>query len=127
MKLATIGAVLYPLLRFLDYAVPIKPRRVEVRRSLKPGGFLVSKEFILFEGTKSPWAVSRRCTHLGCLVNYRQKENLLLCPCHQSRFTTTGKLINGPAQRDLATFRVERLGDNGAGGGTGYVVSILKV
>lgn len=41
------------------------------------------------------------CTHLGCALNYNSDEDTLECPCHGSRFTKDGKLINGPAQYDL--------------------------
>ena len=124
--MAAIGAVFYPLWQFLGYAVPAKPRQIEVHKSLKAGGFLLTEDFILFEGAAGPWAVSRRCTHLGCRLNYQQQEDLLLCPCHQSRFTTTGRRISGPAQRDLANFQVERIGDGAQDGaaGQGYIVTI---
>lgn len=42
-----------------------------------------------------------RCPHLGCALKWNGKENTWDCPCHGSRFTREGRLLNGPAQGDL--------------------------
>jgi cytochrome b6-f complex iron-sulfur subunit len=50
-------------------------------------------------------AVSRRCTHQGCTVNLPTAPGRTLdCPCHGSRFTTSGQVVNGPAGRALSSF-----------------------
>jgi Rieske Fe-S protein len=50
-------------------------------------------------------AVSRRCTHEGCTVNLPTAPGRTMdCPCHGSRFTTTGQVVNGPAGRALSSF-----------------------
>ena len=46
-------------------------------------------------------ALSARCTHLGCLVAFNTAERSWDCPCHGSRFDLDGKVIQGPAVRDL--------------------------
>ncbi len=45
--------------------------------------------------------ISARCTHMGCIVHWNGAENTWDCPCHGSRFDINGKVINGPAERDL--------------------------
>lgn len=41
-----------------------------------------------------------RCPHLGCALKYNATEHSWDCPCHGSRFTENGELIDNPATDD---------------------------
>lgn len=43
----------------------------------------------------------KRCPHLGCALKWNPAEHTWDCPCHGSRFTYDGKLIDNPATGDL--------------------------
>jgi glycine/D-amino acid oxidase-like deaminating enzyme/nitrite reductase/ring-hydroxylating ferredoxin subunit len=45
--------------------------------------------------------LSAVCPHLACIVAWNSTERSWDCPCHGSRFDSYGKLVNGPASRDL--------------------------
>lgn len=48
--------------------------------------------------------VNAECTHLKCIVKWNNDEKSWDCPCHGSRFTHEGKVLNGPANTDLFYF-----------------------
>lgn len=119
----TLAALATPLLRFAGFTVKPKPRYLTVNKKLPPGSVHTEHDFILFVASAGARAVSRRCTHLGCRVNYRKELGIIECPCHQSRFSPEGTRQAGPAQRDLATFPVRILKDD-QGATTGYEVTL---
>ena len=52
-------------------------------------------------------ALSARCTHLGCVVQYQPTpEPHFGCNCHGSQFDMNGINISGPAPRPLPPYRV---------------------
>ncbi|MGD0483395.1 MAG: Rieske (2Fe-2S) protein [Gemmatimonadales bacterium] len=50
-------------------------------------------------------AVSRLCTHQACTVALPGTPGgAMVCPCHGSRFTVQGAVVQGPAPAPLRTF-----------------------
>ena len=53
------------------------------------------------------YAVTRVCTHLGCLV--KSEADGFHCPCHGSRFAPDGSVVKGPAPKALAWVAVTKV------------------
>ena len=50
-----------------------------------------------------------KCTHTACELNVG--GGIYVCPCHGSEFSTTGKVLEGPAETDLQTFKTTQDND----------------
>ncbi len=55
-------------------------------------------------------AVLMYCTHKGCELNLA--GNYLICPCHGSEFSNTGKVLSPPADKDLLHYTVTSDSEN---------------
>lgn len=55
------------------------------------------------------YAVNPVCTHAKCIVAWNVAERSWDCPCHGGRFSPEGKVLTGPAARDLEKIELEDL------------------
>jgi Rieske Fe-S protein len=46
-------------------------------------------------------ALNPVCTHMKCNVSWNNAERSWDCPCHGARYDIDGKVLTGPADRDL--------------------------
>ena len=76
-----------------EYADIYSPSRSMLHPQLALNLFESSKNLLT---PKTP-----RCTHLGCALKYNKQEHTWDCPCHGSRFSEEGKLIDNPATKDI--------------------------
>ena len=60
--------------------------------------------FVVSDGTKV-YAQSAQCTHRGCTV--KQVSDGFDCPCHGSKFSPDGSVVEGPATKPLPRLAVE--------------------
>ena len=98
-----------------QYADWLKPAELRSTAELAPG-----EGGILREGMRKVAAYrdaqgrlhlfSATCPHLGCIVHWNATEKSWDCPCHGSRFDADGRVVNGPANRDLAAHERRRSG-----------------
>ncbi|WP_107670751.1 ubiquinol-cytochrome c reductase iron-sulfur subunit [Cyanothece sp. BG0011] len=56
-------------------------------------------------------AVNPTCTHAGCTVTWESEKQVFICPCHDSQFSSDGKVIEGPATEPLASYEAKSEGD----------------
>ncbi len=81
---------------------------------LKPGipfeGKIDGKPFAISGDPKKPEsivAVNPTCTHNGCVVPWNAQSKQFVCPCHGASFDDSGKVLQGPAEKSLASYVIQ--------------------
>lgn len=111
------GGIGLALLGTLRAGIPsVLPDPSEQFKIGNPGDFAAGtvKSFdeekaYVFRDSEGLYAISSICTHLGCVVT--TSGDGFQCPCHGSRFSAEGKVIQGPAPQALPWYEVVMLPD----------------
>lgn len=114
------ASVIYPVTRFL-FSVPkagAETRSVTAGsvNELEPNSGKVirlgTKPVMLIKTPDGEIrAFSAICTHLACIVQYREDFKHIWCACHNGHFDLNGRNVSGPPPRPLESFSVNIRGD----------------
>jgi glycine/D-amino acid oxidase-like deaminating enzyme/nitrite reductase/ring-hydroxylating ferredoxin subunit len=85
--------------QYIDY---LTPGEVGSEGDIRPGeGAIIrhglKKLAVYRDESGTLHRASAVCPHLGCIVRWNSLERTWDCPCHGSRFSVTGSVLNGPA------------------------------
>jgi len=114
------SAIVYPI---ISYLVPPKIAEVKIN-SLKVG---LATEFknnsskivrfgrtpiILIRNIEGEFkALEATCTHLDCLVQFREDTQQIFCACHNGIYDLHGRNISGPPPKPLKEYVVNIIDD----------------
>ena len=112
---AWIISLFYPVFKFLE---PPKVEEVKVS-SVKIGAVedMEKDSGKIIKFGKKPVIVVRKpegeyvafagvCTHLDCIVSFRQDYGQIYCACHNGRYDLNGRNVSGPPPAPLKKFGV---------------------
>jgi cytochrome b6-f complex iron-sulfur subunit len=118
------AAIGYPVYRYLKSPVQKSQAAAAVTEvTLKDGKKLPLASALYFKFGVEPcllihsadgkWvALSARCTHLGCTVQYDGAQQRIFCACHGGIYSAeTGKNLGGPPPKPLKAFVVKEQPD----------------
>jgi Rieske Fe-S protein len=119
--LGWLASAVYPVLRYLTPIQdtggkgPIRLTKDEMS-TVDAKGFTIVRSgstriIVLKDSTSKVHALSAKCTHEGCTVQYSKAKDLIWCACHNGKFDLTGRNISGPPPRPLAHYSVTRDAD----------------
>ena len=52
-------------------------------------------------------ALSNKCTHLSCRVNWNPDASAYICPCHDAHFNIDGEVVSGPPPRPMDPYQTK--------------------
>ena len=114
-------AILYPVARYLIPPQAGEAAASSVTLDVRPGEVRPNSGQIFKFGNRPAILVrtpsgelrafSATCTHLGCIVQYRQDFGHIWCACHNGHFDLNGINIQGPPPRPLERYEVNVRGD----------------
>ncbi len=120
------AAVGYPIYRYLKSPVQKAQAAAAVTevvlkdaQKLPSGSALMFKfgfePCLLIHHADGKWvALSARCTHLGCTVQYEAEKKRIFCACHGGVYNPeNGQNVSGPPPKPLKSFVVKEVTEAG--------------
>ena len=118
---ATLGAIIYPILRFMSPPQIVESAENSVVAAklseVPPNSGKIfkfgNKPGIVVHTAQGEFkAFSAVCTHLECIVQYRDDTKQIWCACHNGQYNLGGQNIGGPPPRPLEEYKVNTRGDD---------------
>lgn len=116
-----VGSIVFPVLRYLTPLAqqaqngPVKLSAEEQAKLDKEHSVIVragAGRILIFEdASQNLRALSAKCTHEGCTVQYVPGESGIWCACHNGRFDLDGRVLSGPPPRPLESYSAVRQSD----------------
>ena len=113
-----MGSIVYPILRYLKPLAlagqggPIKLGPEDQAKLDKERAVIVragAVRLLVFEDSEQKLrALSAKCTHEGCTVQYVPGDGVIWCACHNGRFDLEGRVLAGPPPRPLEKHTAQR-------------------
>ena len=116
-----LGSVIFPVLRYLKplgaqtQNGPVKLSADDVAKLQKDRAVILragaARIIVLEDANQRLHALSAKCTHEGCTVQYVPGDSVIWCACHNGRFDLDGRVLAGPPPRPLEKFACQREAD----------------
>ncbi|MDR2076790.1 MAG: Rieske (2Fe-2S) protein [Desulfovibrio sp.] len=87
-----------------------EPTKITYRYARKDGWRMSETRrmaFVLKQADGGVMALTNRCTHLGCGVDWNSVTQRFTCPCHGGAFDAQGRVLEGPPPKPLARLPVK--------------------
>lgn len=119
-SLGAFSAIVYPI---ISYLIPPKIAEVKVN-SLKVGPVSDFKDIsskivkfgrspvILIKNKEGEFkALDATCTHLDCIVQFKDDTQQIFCACHGGVYDLHGRNVSGPPPKPLKEYNVSIIND----------------
>lgn len=114
---AFFTSILYPVIKYLTPLVEPKAALGEWKKIVPVEDIPLKKGKKVIYANKPLWiiqsspndyrAVSAICTHLGCIVEWKEELQHFVCPCHDGHFNSNAFVVAGPPPRPLPLYNIE--------------------
>jgi Rieske Fe-S protein len=118
---AWMGSVIYPALRFLspppEQEAAVSSVKAVTLTEMQPNSGKIFKfgrkpALIVRRPDGTFGAFLAKCTHLDCVVQYREDKERIWCACHDGFYDLNGTNVAGPPPRPLDALEVHIKGDD---------------